>query len=82
MSYFVYPPSQKTIRLRRMDARPPSIRQLRAKEDYGGWKCEVDTLRSFSEGEGYLIASADFALPDKWQAGVLLVPRALPVGLH
>ncbi len=55
-----------------MDARPPSIRRLQAKEDYGGWKCEVDTL----------IASADFALPDGWQAGVLLVPRASPVGLN
>ncbi|MEE9260847.1 MAG: hypothetical protein V3U40_07040, partial [Candidatus Scalindua sediminis] len=57
-------------------ARPPSIRRLRAKDDENAKWIPSEALAK----EGYLIASADFALPDKWQAGVLLVPRVSPVG--
>ncbi len=68
-SYF-YPPTQRAICLRRMGARPPSIRRLRAKEpslrsrtttkdeDYGRWKCVVGIHRSsatWNEG-GYASA--------------------------
>ncbi len=37
---------------RRLCAKEPSLRSspTTKDEDYGGWKCEVDTLRSFSEG--------------------------------